>query len=495
MKKILFLLVLLANGVFAQDFNNYDFNTQYSSQLNDVIEYETGYLLTGYITDSSFTVTRDLYGNPVLIKLSKSGVPIDTFYTDSFGYSELAQVSVYKNGYFYMFGTTNPYNDSIQLVVNKYDTLFNFIEKKQYPQISDDYYITIQKTNNTTDSTMYLIGAQFNDIEYHYNSVIFKYNFSTMQLSKFGYVPENFLAYNLIVNEQEDKYILSGNSSSFKARVLTYDSSFTLLSSDTLFDPWTTNATLQSTINIKKYNDSSYLCLGVGELNVPIANPTHFIRALELQILDSNFKYQDYKYWYYDSISYFDLSSSNALTINTNNEYFIGSTIHINFYYPDSGLLIVKIDSNLNTLWQKHLNCEAMSMHLNNMLPTSDGGVLVLYTEQASLYGAELQNSKLVKIGPNGEVTNITELNLHNRKALVNIYPNPTSQNLSISLLAKNQYIKEIRIYNLQFKEILNRQINAKQSTIDVSKFAKGVYILEGKTNTAEPFMEKFVVE
>ncbi len=75
------------------------------------------------------------------------------------------------------------------------------------------------------------------------------------------------------------------------------------------------------------------------------------------------------------------------------------------------------------------------------------------------------------------------------------IYPNPTSQNLNISLLANNQYIKEIRIYNLQFKGILNRPINAKQSTIDVSKFAKGVYIIEGKTDTGESFWKKFVVE
>ena len=80
-------------------------------------------------------------------------------------------------------------------------------------------------------------------------------------------------------------------------------------------------------------------------------------------------------------------------------------------------------------------------------------------------------------------------------KMKLSIFPNPTSQNLNISLLAKNQNIEEIRIYDLQFKELLNRKINSTQTTIDVSKFAKGVYIVEGKTDIGEAFWKKFVVE
>ena len=129
MKKILILLVFISNVIIAQTFNNYNFNTQHSDQLLDILEYETGYLLTGYITDSSTSIAADFYGAPVIVKLTKSGNPIDTLIYAAFGYTELAQTSVYKDGYFYVFGTTNPQNDSINLVVTKFDTSFTFIER------------------------------------------------------------------------------------------------------------------------------------------------------------------------------------------------------------------------------------------------------------------------------------------------------------------------------------------------------------------------------
>ena len=159
MKKLLILFIFISNIAIAQTFNNYNFNTQYSDQLVDILEYETGFLLTGYITDSARSVTSDFYGAPVLLKISKSGNPIDTLITTSFGYTELAQASVYKDGYFYVFGTTNPLNDSIELVVVKYDTSFNLIEKHVYPQINGYYYINLNKINRETDSTVYFSGS------------------------------------------------------------------------------------------------------------------------------------------------------------------------------------------------------------------------------------------------------------------------------------------------------------------------------------------------
>lgn len=77
----------------------------------------------------------------------------------------------------------------------------------------------------------------------------------------------------------------------------------------------------------------------------------------------------------------------------------------------------------------------------------------------------------------------------------ISIYPNPTSDNLNINLLSINQNIEEIDIYDLQFRKLLSRKISSSQATIDVSKFAKGVYLVEGKTNTGEVFRKKFMVE
>ncbi len=488
-------MVLIANIAVAQTYNNYNFNTQYSDQLVNLMEYETGYLLTGYITDSARSVTPDFYGAPVLIKLSKSGNPIDTLITTTFGYTELAQTSVYRNGYFYIFGTTNPQNDSIQLVVTKYDTSFNFIEKKVHPQLEGFYYINLQKTNRETDSSMFFFGYYIEQTTYFAKSFIYNYNFITMEIDKFGYIPLDFLIYNLIVNDRKDKYILTGfDSPSFQTKILTYDSSFNLLSNDTLFISGT-NATLQSIINLKKYRDSLYLCLGSGDIFYPINNPTHFINAMVLQTLDSNFQIQDFRFWYYDSLTYIDMSGENALIENTNSDFFIGSTVNQNLYFPSNGLLIVKIDSNLNTLWKKHLACTAATMRLMNMLPTDDGGVLILYTEQASLTGAQLQNSKLVKIGSNGEVTSIFEFTIPIPKITIELFPNPASTYIELKLKTQNQNIISLRIIDINGKEILQKQVNSPKTKLDISILSDGVYIMEGVTSKGNRISAKFVKE
>ncbi len=493
MKKLLILFVFVFNLTVAQTFTNYNYDTQNSDQLVDILEYETGYLLTGYITDSASSVAYDYYGASVLIKLTKSGNPIDTIITTAFGYTELAQASVYKDGYFYVFGTTNPQNDSINLVVTKIDTSFNIIEKKLYPQINGSYFVSVLKTNNETDSTIYCIGTFFDYSIYMFRSFVYKYNFNTMEIDKSVYLPNGFLIYNLLANEAEDKYIVTVNSSSFFSRVLSYDSNFNLISDDTLYSTNYPGLTIQSVINIKEYQDSLYLVLGSEPLSLPINNPYYSIRVMILQVLDSNFQVIDYKYWYNDSLTDVAMSAENGIISNLSNEYFVGATIHKNIYYPKDGLLIVKLDSVLNTLWQKHIECSAESMRLMNMLPTDDGGVLILYEEQASISGAELKNSKLIKIDSNGEVTSIIDFQLPVRRLSVDISPNPTTDKLIVSLLSPKEIISELQIFDMQGKQILFKSIGAQQTIIDVSKLAGGAYIIKGISNAGEGFSAKFI--
>ncbi len=132
MKNILLLLLLASNIGFAQDFNNLNFNSQYSDQLLGIEEYETGFLLSGYVSDSAYSSTFDIYGASLLIKLTKSGNPIDTFVLDTFGYTDLILNSIYKDGYFYSFGISRSNNDSFKLMVSKMDTNFNLVQKKVF---------------------------------------------------------------------------------------------------------------------------------------------------------------------------------------------------------------------------------------------------------------------------------------------------------------------------------------------------------------------------
>lgn len=495
MKKILIFFVFVSNLALAQTFNNYNFNTPNSDQLVDILEYETGYLLTGYITDSASSVAYDFYGAPVLLKLTKSGNPIDTIIIADFGYTELAQASIYKDGYFYVFGTTNPQNDSINLVVTKMDTSFNIIERKLYPQIKGGYFVSVLKTSNETDSTIYCIGTFFDFSIYMFRSFVYKYNFNTMEIEKSVYLANGLLIYNLLVSESEDKYVATVSSSSFFSRALSYDSSFNLISDDTLYSTNYPGFTIQSVVNIKEYKDSLYLVLGSEPLSYPINNPYYSIRVMILQVLDSNFQVQDYKYWYHDSLTDIAMSTENAIISNLDKEYFLGATVHNNLHYPSDGLLIVKIDSALNTIWQKHIECTAAAMRLINMHLTDDGGVLILYEEQVSITGADLKNSKLMKIGPNGEVTSIIDLGKQISKQAVNIFPNPATKEINLILKQPNQQIAHLSIIDIQGKIVLQKQINDKQAKLDVSSLCKGVYIVEGYTSKGKGFNGKFVRE
>ena len=490
MKKILLLLALTVNIAVAQDFSNYNFNTQYSDNLYGLIEYETGYLLTGYISDSSLAATFSWHGAaPVLIKLTKTGHPLDSLMPTNFGYTEVTYTSVYKDGYFYTFGVTNPQNDTAQMVVNKFDTSFNFIEKRIYPQIHAFNGIYNKSTKNTTDSTMYFIATHWDYTNYVLKSLILNFNFNTLNFDKIVNFPDDFVISDLIV--KDNKYYVVGILIPY-SKILTYDSAFNLLSSDTLFIKSILNSTVQSGISIQEYQDSLFLISGRGDLAYPVNNPTHTIKTMILETLDSNFQVIDYKYWYHDSITYFKTSMRNALSVNNNGNYFIGGTLFLNNHIsPDSGLLIVKLDSNLNTLWERHIECTAKTIDLYNMLPTNDGGLLILYSEQVSLTGAQQLNSRLVKIDSTGEITSISEFKIPIQRIMPQVFPNPASSELNISL--KSHKIKSLKIIDILGKEMLSKQINAQHTKLDVSELANGVYLIEGITNENKHFSDRFI--
>ena len=497
MKNILFLILLISNIGFAQLFNDYNFNTEYSDQLIDITEYETGYLLTGYISDSAFSATFSIHGATVLIKLSKTGNPIDTFTLDTFG-NEVAYKTVYYNNYFYVFGTTNPdaILDTFNLVVTKMDTNFNIIQRKEYPEPRGMMYLSLFKTKYVTDSSMYFIGFNYWETihEYTAQAFIFNYYFDSMVID-FNYLPQELMFFDVLIFNNPREYAFTGVNDYSGHKILVYDSLLNKISEKTIAAPIYNNATLDGYNYIQEYRDSLYLCLGKSLLPNPINNPTCAVGSLVLEVLDSNYNIVDYKYWFNDSLTIIETSIRNGLLKNNDNEYFIGGTIGMNFYYMDSGIVIIKIDSNLNTIWRKHIECTARTMRLTNMHLTDDGGVLILYEEQASITGAELKNSKLMKIGPNGEVTSIINLGKQISKQAVNIYPNPATTEINISLKQANERIARLSIIDIQGRVVIQKQVDDKQTKLDVSALAKGVYIVEGYTSLGVKFTSKFVKE
>jgi hypothetical protein len=63
----------------------------------------------------------------------------------------------------------------------------------------------------------------------------------------------------------------------------------------------------------------------------------------------------------------------------------------------------------------------------------------------------------------------------------VNIYPNPVQSTFNIESTSQNQ-IESIYVYDLQGKLLLDKSINDFKTVVDLTAFAKGMYILEVNT-------------
>jgi|GEM_PF-7090241 len=75
----------------------------------------------------------------------------------------------------------------------------------------------------------------------------------------------------------------------------------------------------------------------------------------------------------------------------------------------------------------------------------------------------------------------LTNLGFNESESYINTYPNPA--NGSISFVSKSKNVNEIRIYNIDGKEVMNCELNLGINQIDVSQFSNGIYIYEVYTN------------
>ncbi len=113
-------------------------------------------------------------------------------------------------------------------------------------------------------------------------------------------------------------------------------------------------------------------------------------------------------------------------------------------------------------------------------------------------FGYWYSASKTLMIRMNlGTVSIASSINEDSFVKSIEIYPNPTSDKVTIDLNNQKSESFNIKISNVLgqvvFSDIKDYSIHAKQ-TIDVSAFVKGVYLLEVK-NKEESFFQKIVVQ
>ena len=347
-----------------------------------------------------------------------------------------------------------------------------------------------------TDSSLYLIGYYQKISPSFEESFILNFNFNTMELDLYKEFPIACIITDVLVDDTSYFCTMAYyNSNPWVSVAVRYDTALNVLSLDTLYALGIVQHNpIRAYFTIHHYRDSLFLISGQAIISVSISSFEDY-SSLIVQTYSPNVKAISQEYWYYDSIINLEPIYNNSFVANSNNEYFIGATLNLDMLFPDQGVMIVKVDSNLNTIWQKHIACKTATMRLMNLLPTDDGGVLALYWEQASLTGAQLMNTKLIKIGPNGEVTTIYEFKSPMRNSMVSLYPNPASKHITLESKQANQSIISYTLYDVQGKVLQSKQLNSRQVQIDIEQLSKGVYIIQGRTTDGTKFSQKFVKE
>ncbi|MNY13699.1 Beta-agarase D precursor [compost metagenome] len=89
-----------------------------------------------------------------------------------------------------------------------------------------------------------------------------------------------------------------------------------------------------------------------------------------------------------------------------------------------------------------------------------------------------------------GEESSLGTDNLKVQK--VRIYPNPTSERLYIATASK---LIRFNIYDMSGRELLRNDFLNENYSIDVSRFRKGIYILELTNDEGQFTSQKFIIE
>ncbi len=154
--------------------------------------------------------------------------------------------------------------------------------------------------------------------------------------------------------------------------------------------------------------------------------------------------------------------------------------------------MLIKTDSAGNQQWLRTYYANTgFDNYVYDLKATSDNGFLLTGSG-----GIASQDAWVVKVDSNGcEIVNcnvgINEFQVSDFK--LNVYPNPATSEINISIEGENINDYEIFIFNVLGKE---QKIVQSNSIISVSELASGIYFITATSKDGKQrFIEKFVKE
>ncbi len=453
----------------------------FQKEIGSVLYSEYAYN-TIELSDGSFFLVsrRDNVGSfsnssPYVIHIDENGILVnENFIEDTtrfFVYNSILEF----NSKLVAIGTLpaigNFHGDSI--IISELDSNLNVVSN--FKLFLDNHPMKSLIYGQVFSDTLLLISgymSKYSD-KYHRNS------FAILLDTSYNIISRNIISIDS--NSSTEFYNYVYVDSLFKSYGLRHKLSLNLnMSIDTVIN---TQITLNQPIYLNKFADKVFMTsrIGSGSVNFyELDNQLDTVKSVRIS-KDSAFSYPAVVR---------GLSSKD-------NYMFYGFTYKINPYtwWSDTNSLIyyAKIDTLGNILWSNYYEKNGYYYILHDVLATQDGGCIL--SGSSYCYNSQsFQNDIFVlKIDSNGNTTWIKNITMPNQS--INIFPNPATTVVNINLKNSNQQIAHISIFDMQGKLVLHKQINAKQAKLDVSKIAKGLYVVDGETSEGFKFAGKLVKE
>jgi len=480
MKKILLLLfvLFLYSDTFSQYFD-ITYSTQESSQTFDIKTDKFGnFIVLGRYIEASTSKKK-----PFIYKINSDGELVDSvrFFQSVNNDFKVGSINIFDNYYIFVVfrgqedhSGTGPNNKS--LVFIKTNTSLDIIDSTSY-NFLDGNLPFFYRTKVDNDFNLITVGS-YDLISAHRGAFIIKMSLGGVLLNNSIFPPDNdglhifsdFLVdtnyYYVFTNNYQTIRLLSFDynlnivdTNRVSNMVWAEDASYGILDGDNYYATTNQSSNPAAVYTIAKSsiegNVSDSLMFGVADS----CNHNAFMKPF----------CKVGGYLYYFGVPYKDCYWPN--------------------YYP-SKLHLIKMDTNMNIIWQKFYHGNEF-IFPTSIIQTNDGGLLLMSSLSTTPNFPMNLNVHLMKIDIDGNTVDIST-NMHNELAY-SVYPNPAKDKLNISLLSENSNIAELRIYDVQGRQVLQKTINAKESEIDVSSFSDGLYIIKVTSNTGYEFFRKFV--
>jgi len=478
-KNIIILLLLIINGsILGQELFTKTYKTIESHSAGQINIDNSG----NYIMNGSYVSVQGL-SRPFVYKVNKEGEVVDSarYFLNSIDNIVLNQFIPLDNYYVFMFyiREETPYTDPIRtLGYMRTDTNLNILDTQFYYFLDNS---TIYATSSQLDKDSNIIMNGWYIVPTGYvGSFITKLSIDGDSLATHIIPADSIREFTAL--HVDSNYYYSFSSDLWDQNIYKYD----------------TNLTLVSKTEMPKACAEKFTPVFINDSVYYTSGWRYIAGYKEYGIMKASLKgtlFNSVKFGIVDSAN--TLANTEALCKSGDYLYLYGNPYTSSSLIPygngkPSWNYIAKLDTNLNIIWEKLYGGDAFYMAVDITVDT-DGGLLLLSTRNDLYDGVNQLDVHLMKIDTAGNAVWVNDIKI--REIGVDIFPNPTSSQLNITLNSPNKTIYQLQITDLQGKQILQKQINAKQTKLDVSNLSKGIYILEGITNTGESFSRKFVKE